>query len=106
MWKAIYVGPRDDEVVAFALGVSPDGSTIYVTGESGLMPFNHDYTTIAYDAHSGAQVWLARFDSHGGGNDVARALGTSPDGSTVYVTGEAGPFGQTDYCTIAYDAEP
>jgi outer membrane protein assembly factor BamB len=105
LWKAIYDGPEGNEDVALAMGVSPDGSTVFVTGESGLTNTAHDYATLAYDAQTGAQLWLDRYGSPEG-NDIARALEVSPDGATVFVTGQAGTAGDSDYVTIAYVAGP
>jgi WD40 repeat protein len=103
LWQAGYDGPENDEDVALALGVSPDGSTVYVTGESGLTNSTHDYATAAYDAVTGAELWVDRYNGPPNGDDIARALGVSPDGSALFVTGESGPDGHSDYVTIAYD---
>src|SRR5207245_2045007 len=49
----------------------------------------------AYDAATGAQLWVARLGGTGG----ARALTLSPGGTRVFVTGGTGKFQ-----TVAYDA--
>jgi WD40 repeat protein len=87
------------------VGVSPDGATVYVTGYSTARGTGYDYATIAYDAASGTQLWVARYDGLQHGGDLAYALEVSPDGSTVYVTGQAydGP-GVYDATTVAYGA--
>ena len=85
--------------------MSPDGSTVFVTGDSLDGLGYYDYATVAYDAATGAHLWVARHDGPGGGNDFATAIAVSPDGATVYVTGrDSHPFGFEDYATIAYDA--
>ncbi len=90
---------------ATALGVSPDGATVFVTGYSPGSGTHDDYATLAYDASTGATVWTKRYDGPGDGNDAARALAVSPNGSTVYVTGDStGAAGDADYATIAYSA--
>src|SRR5262249_7018662 len=47
-WVARYSGPRNFRF-AYALGVRPDGSTVFVTGECSALT-NPDYATIAYSA--------------------------------------------------------
>src|SRR5207249_3233233 len=87
----------NDYDAATALGVSPDGSAVFVTGFS--YEGYPDYATVAYDASTGAQLWVMRYD---GG--VASALGVSIDGSAVFVTGGTDVGFNDDYVTISYDA--
>jgi hypothetical protein len=104
MWVARYEGPGVD--IPHGLVVSPDGRTVYVTGESVGWIYS-DYATIAYDAISGVQRWVARYNSGGTRGDTAFALGVSPDSSRVYVTGCSGDIDvcvNSDWVTIAYDA--
>jgi len=104
LWVRRYGTPQErGSDVADALGVSPDGSRLFVTGHASQG--NDDYTTIAYDAATGSRLWLKRFDGTGHGKDIARALGVSPDGSTLFVTGESvGSRTDSDYATVAYSA--
>jgi hypothetical protein len=106
LWRARYNGSGNGDDVAVALGVSPDGSAVYVTGSSVGSTTGQDYATIAYDAATGAVLWRARYNGPGNDADLANALGVSPDGSAVFVTGASGGVGSTgyDYATIAYDA--
>jgi len=106
LWTARYNGPGDADDAAFAIGVSPDGSSVFVTGESAGPAGTYDYATVAYDASSGAKVWVARYKGIANRGGVAYALGVSPDGSKVFVTGESYGVGGTDqdYATVAYDA--
>ena len=97
---------------AEAVGVSPDGSTVFVTGHSFAGTFtdsdadsDYGYATVAYEAATGTQLWVARFDGLGHESDWGRALDVSPDGSMVFVTGEAQGQSSPDYATVAYDAE-
>jgi hypothetical protein len=105
LWVRRYNGPGNFSDVATALGMSPDGSTVFVTGNSSGSTGGYDYATVAYDASTGAKLWVRRYDGPGNRDDLATALGMSPDGSTVFVTGYS--FASTsgyDYATVAYDA--
>jgi len=106
LWAARY-GTTEYENTANAVKVSPDGGTVFVTGVRGA-PSSLSYATAAYDAATGAQLWLATYTDPGNLNDVAASLAVSPSGGTVYVTGksggESGGVGSYDYATIAYDA--
>jgi outer membrane protein assembly factor BamB len=100
VWVSRYNGPDKDDF-ASGLAVSPDASTVFVTGYSEARHTLYDYATVAYDAATGAEVWSTRY--HGFSNDYARAVAVSPDGSTIFVTGES--WGDlVDYVTVAYDA--
>jgi DNA-binding beta-propeller fold protein YncE len=105
VWTKRYDGKRGHYDYATALAVSPDGTRVYVTGESyGGSPYSDDYATIAYDATSGARIWTRRFSGPGDSFDAASAVAVSPDGTRVYVTGLSVGFSVGDYATIAYDA--
>ncbi len=103
LWVQRYNSAGDRRDYPFSNGVSPDGSRVFVTGESGPLD-NEDYATVAYDAVSGGRLWLRRYDASGG-PDGAVGLAVGPSGDTVYVTGFASfPGPQSDYVTIAYDS--
>jgi len=89
LWTAMYRGPSGGGDEARAIGVSPDGSRVFVTGESvGQSGTNDDYATIAYDASTGARLWVARYNYGPAYNfDFANSLTVSPDGARVFVTG-------------------
>ena len=59
-----YNGPGNGDDVAYALGVSPDGSKVFVTGRS-TGSTSADYATVAYDASSGTQLWVKRYNGPG-----------------------------------------
>src|SRR5207248_2903600 len=63
LWTSLYGGPNR-LAIAYAIGVSRDGSKVFATGSAA---------TVAYDAATGAQVWAAR------DGDFATALVVSPD---------------------------
>jgi hypothetical protein len=84
--------------------VSPDGAVVFVTGQSGTSTI-FDYATVAYDAATGARLWVRRYKGQGDGEDAATSLGVSPDGTQVFVTGHSnGGTTNYDYATIAYRA--
>jgi outer membrane protein assembly factor BamB len=96
--------PRGGDGVP-SITVSPDGATVYVAGDLARAGFN-DYLVIAYDAATGAQLWLTTplTDS-----SVAqfRAVAVSPDSKTVYITGRRDFFGghaSKSYDTLALNA--
>ena len=105
LWAKLYNGPSADPDQANAVAVSPNGSTVYVTGESWATSTLDDYATIAYNASTGAQKWAKRYNGPGGNSDIANAVAVSPNGSTVFVTGASpGATSAADYATIAYNA--
>lgn len=105
LWVRRYNGPGNSHDKASALGVSPDGSKVFVTGYSKGSSSGADYGTVAYEATTGVQVWVRRYNGPISGADYANALGVSPDGSEVFVTGQSpGSTSEFDYATVAYDA--
>jgi hypothetical protein len=107
-WVRQIVGPgdaADDPVVA---AVSPDGARVFVAGITVPSGSSDDYLTRAFDAATGSKLWRRTYNGPGDGIDMAKAIGTSPDGSTVYVTGFSlannGAYPDYDFATIAYDA--
>ena len=103
LWGQRYDGPSHEEDQARAIAVSPDGSKVFVTGNSG---YYTDFATVAYDAATGSLLWVARYNGLENSLDWARAIAVSPDGSKVFVTGGSDQnLSQTyDYATVAYDA--
>jgi WD40 repeat protein len=100
LWTSVYSGPEDRFDAAKALAVSPNGRTVFVTGASSseltdtASSSHSDYATVAYDAATGAQLWVARYA--GAVSSGGSAVAASPDGARVFVTGDAG--------TVAYEA--
>ncbi|MFN2544741.1 MAG: PQQ-binding-like beta-propeller repeat protein [Actinomycetota bacterium] len=112
VWASRYAGPKKDGVDSpFGFGISPDGTAVFVTGWSYIGDdYDVDYATIAYDAATGKQRWVARYDGVGiHGADEPFGLAVSSDGRRVYVTGMSNdgtvPFAVNyRYGTVAYDA--
>ena len=108
-WAARYTGPNDflsdDEPVG--IEVSPDGSTVFVAGFSKGDGTGFDWATIAYDARTGAERWVARYNDPANSTDEAYSLGVSPDGRLVFVAGSYRPSPpyQMEGTVIAYNAD-
>jgi WD40 repeat protein len=98
MWRQRYDGPGHFGDVARDIAVSPDSSTVFVTGGSGKT--TSDFGTVAYNASTGMRLWTKFYDDKVNGGDSASAIRTSPDGKAVYVTGNT----EEGFATVAYDA--
>ncbi len=100
LWSSRYDGDGDD----FATAIETDWQgNVYVTGYSLNSWAGYDYLTLKYDSH-GNELWSARYNSPGNGEDYATALGVDARGN-VYVTGYS--FGSEIYCdyvTVKYSA--
>lgn len=104
LWLKRYNGPGDAADAAVALGVSPGGDTVFVTGLSWGSNTNFDYATVAYDTTTGAKLWVARYDGPIHGYDRASGLVVDPYNGPVIVTGFSMGSGTDEgYATIAYD---
>jgi hypothetical protein len=109
LWSQVWTGPRaGGQDAPFGIAVTPDGSTVAVTGWSdGVVDYDGDFATVAYDVrhgHKARLAWVARYDGVGA-HKSDRAMAVAADGSHVYVTGDsyAGTSGAAyDYATVAY----
>ncbi|MGH2690932.1 MAG: PQQ-binding-like beta-propeller repeat protein [Actinomycetota bacterium] len=101
----------DGEEAAQSSAVSSDGSRLFVAGYSWDDATGFDYSTVAYDATTGARLWAARYDGPEHLDDYANSVAVSPNGSRVFVTGivDRGTNQQGraigDFGTTAYDAQ-
>jgi DNA-binding beta-propeller fold protein YncE len=107
-WVVCYDSGRRLSDQGNDLAVSPDGTTVFVTGSSdqgGGDTGNLDDITLAYTVADGHQIWERRWDT-GSVYDIGEAIGVSPDGRTVYITarGVAPTIRGGGYVTFAYDA--
>src|SRR5215472_6780576 len=89
LWTAEPVQAAGALALDQPVAVSPDSSTVYVTGS----PYGRSsvaYTTVALNAATGAQVWVANTSFPPLRPHLATAIAASPDGSAVFVTGQNG----------------
>jgi hypothetical protein len=105
LWVSTHDGPGGRLDRATALAVDPLGRRIYVTGESRTLDTAIDFTTVAYDAQTGEELWVARYDGPLHHRDRASAIAVGPGGGRVFVTGSSGQrLDDSDWATVAYDA--
>lgn len=110
LWLKRHNGPANGPDHAESVVVSPRGDRVFVTGESsaGEDPDGtpkYDYLTVAYNAATGAGLWLKRYNGPANGTDSAESVAVSPAGDRVFVTGRSdGPDSDAHYTTIAYNA--
>ncbi|MFC7104148.1 hypothetical protein ACFQQB_29140 [Nonomuraea rubra] len=105
-------GQARNEDYAWAVRVTPDGGKVVIAGQSADdQAKGTDYVTVAYDAGSGEQLWVGRYDGAVGASDNAHGLAvdaTGADGVRIFVTGASGtggtpPFAlEVDFATVAY----
>jgi len=93
---------RPEANVVRDIGISPNGDSVYVAGRQSFAGYS-DYLTIAYDASTGAERWVQRYDGPSNGEDRPAALSVTAD-NTVIVTGTSFEIGQAaNVVTVAYD---
>src|SRR5262245_9444641 len=107
LWVRRHEGPGGANAWGKDTAVSPDGTTVFAAGYELTGPASAVATTIAYSAEDGSQLWRASYDGPADDWDTALAVAVSPDGTTVFVTGESGTDNPDDYpvydfLTIAY----
>jgi WD40 repeat protein len=103
-WTQRYDGLAHGQDLPTYIGVSPDGSRVFVTGSTTTGPSQDDFATIAYDANTGHQLWLRTFDDADHLLDGGERLAVAPDGSSVFVTGHIDGSTVVQTATVAYDA--
>jgi hypothetical protein len=99
-WQRRYTNASTADSEAVGLGVNGTGD-VYVTGKSPASAgATQDFVTIKYDT-DGNQLWLARYDGPGHGDDVPAGLVL--DGGDVIVAGSSeGSNREQGWATVAY----
>ena len=76
-----------------------------MTGGSTGVKSGFDYATIGYNAATGRQLWVRRYNGPDNSTDNAAAVALSPSGRQIFVTGYSHTATTNqDYATIAYNA--
>ncbi|WP_345158346.1 SBBP repeat-containing protein [Pontibacter saemangeumensis] len=103
VWVQRYNGQDNSGDAAAAIAIDNEGGVV-VTGTSNRSDGTSDFATVRYDAATGQQAWVSRYEGEGSNFDWARAIATDNSGN-VYVTGLS--FGESttaDFATIRYEA--
>ncbi|MEI6946358.1 SBBP repeat-containing protein [Paraflavisolibacter sp. H34] len=96
-----FVDGRNNIDQAYALALDGSGNVI-VAGGSEYDGDQKDYATVKYSP-AGVQLWSAKYDGPGGGNDYPFDLATDGSGN-IYVTGQSdGGDTGLDFATLKYD---
>jgi WD40 repeat protein len=100
-WKAVLSNPYGYDL-GYRIAISPDGSQVFVAAAGQSSDFTtdgSDYLTVAYDAVTGHEQWVTRYDSPHNRWDQATGIAVAGDGARVFVTGQS----DGGYRTLAYD---
>jgi WD40 repeat protein len=102
LWAKQYNGPANGTDLSSRLAVSPDGTKVFVTGNSEGSTSGPDYATVAYSATTGGPLWSRRYT--GPGNSLDYPLALAATNTKLFVTGQSQPSSTdpADYVTIAY----
>lgn len=98
LWQTRAATPAYDTFSAVA--VSADGQRVFASGRSVGVDETFDWSTSAFDAKTGAELWRVRHASEDPLDEVSWTVDTSPDARTVYVGG----YVDHDAVVVAYDA--
>jgi len=90
LWVKRYNGPANSGDSALSVAVSPNGRKVVVTGASSGINYpdsskGADYATIAYNAATGAQLWVKRYNGPAKDYDSARSVTVGPSSAVVYM---------------------
>ncbi|MCW2929175.1 MAG: repeat containing protein [Actinomycetia bacterium] len=94
------VSPAAAASSAEAIAISPNGKDVYVTGRALIGGRTEYFATIAYNATTGAQLWIKRYNPDIYSPSSGTSVVVNPNGKDVYVTGRSAGT----YATVAYNA--
>lgn len=104
LWARRYNGPGNGQDDPTSVAVSPDGTSVFVTGRSyGGATTGYDAATIAFNAATGATRWVKRYNGSTNVDDGLSSVVVSADGGTVFGTGGSS-VGTGESVTVAYAA--
>jgi outer membrane protein assembly factor BamB len=103
-WAATWDDPVHNGDYGTAIAVSPDSSTVVVTGQSiGPEGHSYDWGIAAYDVATGKQAWDAQYNGPASKGDIPNDVAITRAG-TVVVTGSAAATGTgNDWGVAGYD---
>lgn len=112
VWEARYDGPAHGKDVIEDVVFSADGGGVFVTGLSDTGPAMlapkgpwWDVATLAYDAATGEETWLARYNGPLSAGDQPVAMARDPTTPhRFFVAGMTEGTSGTDMLVLAYDA--
>ena len=100
-WVARYDGPAHSFDEGRAIAVDGSGN-VFVTGGSTGSTTRTDYVTVRYDAATGTEAGVRRYDGTANRIDEAVAMVLDGSGGVVVTGGSVGSGTGTDYATIHY----
>jgi len=99
LWVKRYNGPGNGFDRAVAIAVDGSGN-VYVAGQTWISKAVYAFAIIKYSPN-GNRLWIKTYK--GPNNSSAWAMASAVDGSgNVYITGDCGLSGFSDYATIKY----
>jgi hypothetical protein len=103
MWSASYNAPPGD-LSDFARALDLDAAgNVFVTGSSENASGFPNYTTIKYDAATGAQLWVTQYNGPDNRVDTATDIEIDAAGNAVVTGSSYGLDTNYDYLTVKYN---
>jgi outer membrane protein assembly factor BamB len=103
LWTDTYANSSRHHVYTPYITVSPDGSTVFVVTDLHTKAL-WSYLVFAYNATTGAQLWMAQTPDSTSAQVAKDPVTVSPDSSQVFVTGTE-LHHTKKWFTVAYNAQ-